>query len=129
MRPRKWVLLCCEDEKVSSELRLLLDVWHFAGVCVPALDAWTGLNALDCILVVSRPDGYWCKQIELLKRGNPGTCVILLVQGCAQLQTLADRVVYDGGGMAALREALRIATARKRGPKKAFVAVAERAVA
>jgi len=118
MRPKKRVLLCCADEDFAGELRMALAVWQFTGGSLTMLDERERLAGWDCALVVSGEDGYWLAKIEQMKQLDPGLRIVLLLRQRVQLQTLADQVVYDGCGRAMLREALRVATARKRGPKK-----------
>lgn len=120
MRPKKTILLCCVDTDVLSEMRLVMEVWGFLSVfCATPEDAllMAGEGA-DCALLIPAKGDYDDGLVVHLQRAKPDMPVVLLFQQRAQIQTITSWVAYEGGGRGELRQLLKTAVARKRGPKK-----------
>lgn len=122
MRPRKRVLLCCVDNDVLSEMRMVLAVWEFHVVsCATPEDALLlSGDGFDCALLIPAAGDYNDSLVVQLQRQSPGLPLVLLFRHRAQVQTLTSWVIYEGSGRAELREMLKTAVARRRGPKKVY---------
>lgn len=122
MRLRRRVLMCCVDGGVLSEMRLVLDLWGFLSAsCATPEDALlTAGEGYDCALLIPAAGDYNDALVAQLRRANPEMPVVLLMRQRAQIQTLTPHVAYEGCGRATLREMLKSAVARKRGPKKVY---------
>lgn len=117
MRPKKRVLLYCPEETKLLEMTFLLETW---GCKVWACDSLeTAVCEMDCALVVAdRHIEYRDFVVRYVKHTNHDLRVMLLLTRPEPVQTWADAVVYEGMGNTVLRETLKTACARKRGPRK-----------
>lgn len=120
MRPKKKILLCCVDPDVLGEMRMVLQVWEYVVVsCATNEDALLmAEDGCDCAVVIPAKGDYDDTLVMQLQRAIPDSPVVLYFRHRAQIQTLTSHVVYEGSGRAELKQMLKIAVARKRGPKK-----------
>lgn len=119
MRPKKFVLLYCQDGTLLGQMTFLLHTWGMGVMACDTLEAAFTLEKLEChaALVVAPPVRYDDAIVRWLKEANPEMKVVLLLRKPEPVQTWADAVVIKDSDNSALREALKIALARKRGPK------------
>ena len=118
MRPRKKLCILATNEQTESRLRFLLDIHLFAVFASTdsvEITARLQSDTYDALLVES-PLVFDVRELGLNYR------LPVIEFGVPQLHSFADRVVKEGDHFAArLVEAVKIATARKRGPKAKYI--------
>ncbi len=128
MRPRKVVLLFCENEDCRRELRFVLETWHRAVVCMNGLARAAG--AVDCALVISNRVSGPAAAFDIAERDPELPLVVVMTRKNEHLcYPYHAKCLNPDAKMADVLEAIRIAVARKRGPKKSYRGLAEAAEA
>lgn len=126
MRPKKVILLCCDDEARGEELRFLLRTRNFAVTMPCDLAAGTELdNHPDAALVVqSLPsygeDAICIKEVIRMIREFADIPVMLVKESFGDTTTTIPVDIFCAAetSHADMVERLRILVTRKRGPKK-----------
>lgn len=123
MRPRKRVLLYCADPEQTAVLRLVLDTWGYAVTATCRFcDAEECAGETWGVFLVGEPDtashaGALDQLFKVWGAAQEVPVPALLYTQRMPHHTHASRVVLERDGMAALRDALKMAASRKRGPK------------
>ncbi len=133
MRPRKTILLVCANEVSASVLSYQMDIWRY-DVTVQhdhqAVRKQVKQHAYDIVLLVPKVNEYsWPGFAELAEDINKvqlyrhQVCRILDSLGLLTVGLAPNvaRITTYEGGSARLRDELKTAAAKKRGPKKPFV--------
>lgn len=117
MRPRRQIILLAEHEDKTSEIRFLLDTHMFSVRASVSPDGMEATESTRAILIEY-------SMLKSLDRLTAGRVIPTVIFGLSHIDyDHSDKFfVFDGADWAArLVDTLRLATARKRGPKKSNI--------
>lgn len=137
MRPRKVVLICCASEFRLSLLRFQLDIWGYRVISATSMRSALALLRFEpahlVLLVLNKQAPEWknftsvCDALQTVQAGRGDE---LRIYDPLQALDASTALCIPGDTAEVLRQHIRMAVSRKRGPKSAHaVAAAERRAA